>query len=698
MWKIICAYFCIILSLCSCHGSENVSVYRMENLQQEVIPGSEDIEKVYPYDGYIYTVGDKIKRTHAVTGEQTELTGAPDGLESVSVGQYGICVINRERVFLYTEDGMERGDFPWVMPLEEYLPQNTAFSVTETKENIWIACGLMRPLSETADRFRMESQLFRMSKIDGTCARVPCDGIMIGLSQMVPGEGETVYIVTSDGVWFCDGKKVEQYITCTLEQGCYVPETDTLYAITLNSNKSLSIIAIQGETGETESIRQISKEKYAAAVQEKSGFSDGNFIIGDIWYTGTDILLWDSWNHVLSVYDDLRQNGENFYVMYPEFQRTDGSVSTLRWGSVEETMMQFEERYEIAVQGSVFPREEMEDRVRMKLLAGETDLDVVYMDDADRSSLFAALLQYDLFLPLDGYPEIESGWTEVLDGVRDAMSWNGKLYGVPVQIRADGYIVTEAYKAAGLPEIPKRWTLDNLWEICAAAESVCNGETYLMPCPTEAIVRTILETSVSEGSMDETMLRYHLDKMMFYLEKGVLGFQKKGRTFLLDTVYAPGDGMNEPEDTAGYTVCQPTYTGQNYTEITTFLFANGKSEQPELAAAYAGMLLEEDSLYVLSTCMLGRDPDRYYYLDGGNTGLSYLQTKKPVSVAHAGQYVMQSVTPVLTENSVPYLLSYGAIHDIVQNAITKPLRNGEAIDLDAVVQTICKEARYRYLE
>ena len=698
MRRFIYLCICFLLFFTGCGKGKAVTLYDMPDLPVGAVRVPDTTERIYPYSGYVYAVGEQITKIHPETGTAEPVANVPDIPVAMSVGEYGICTLTREQVFLYTVDGTARETYTWSMPPEDYLPQSTAFSVTETAESIWIACGLMQPLTETADRFQMECQVFRLVKTDGTCEEIPCEETMIGLSQMVSGEGETVYIVTSDGVWFCDGKKVEQYITCTLEQGCYVPEKDTLYAVTHNSSTSLSIVAVHGKTEETESIRQISQEKYVAAVQGKSGLTDGNFLIGDIWYTGTDILLWDSWNHVLSVYDDLRLQGETFTVMYPASGGTDGNVSTLRWGSVEETMMQFEERYEIAVQGSVFPREEMEDRVRMKLLAGETDLDVVYMDDADRSSLFAALLQYDLFLPLDGYPEIESGWTEVLDGVRDAMSWNGKLYGVPVQIRADGYIVTEAYRSAGLPEIPRQWTLDNLWEICAAAESVCNGETYLMPCPTETIVRTILETSVSEGSMDETMLRYHLDKMMFYLEKGVLGFQKKGRTFLLDTVYAPGDGMNEPEDTAGYTVCQPTYTGQNYTEISAFLFANGKSAHPELAAAYAGMLLEEDSLYVLSTCMLGRDPDRYYYLDGGNTGLSYLQTKKPVSVTHAGQYVMQNVTPVLTENSVPYLLSYGAIHDIVQNAITKPLRNGEDIDPDAVVQTICKEARYRYLE
>ncbi len=690
MLKQVILGLCCLFLLCAC-GNENPDNYHMPDLEQSCLYLGESETMVYPYDGYIYSVGENLKRLDPVSGSTEMLVKLTAEVKTFSVGEEGICILYPEQVGLYTWNGDERDKLS-LEGMENII--NT--EICETEKYVWIAYGI--PGASEKDVYENYSSVSLIHKETGEVRKLTSDVQTLRVLQMIPGGGETAFFLASNGVFRCTPHKIEQHMSILQEMncGCYVLATDNVYASLFSSNTVISLEMIYQDG--VESLRQISMETYAAQAGRVSGKVDGNYYIGKIWYTGKDIILWDTYHHTVTIYDDYRLQKDSLRILYPKFQSADQNYTDIGWGSVEEDMNRFEEQYDIAVKGTGYPADQFQDRLRMKLLAGDSDYDVVYMEKAEQSELFASILQYELFLPLENDPEFMACWLEMLEGVQDALTWNGHLYGVPLKIKGKGLYITESYISAGLPEIPSDWNLDTLWEICAAAEKVCDSVTALMPCPTDAIVRSVLESSVPEGKIDEEILATHLGKMYYWLEKGVLGWHGTGKTFLLKSIYGPGDGLNDPRETSGYVVNTPGYTGQNYVTVSNFLFANRNTEQPEMAIEYLTMLMEPEEIYALR-CYMGKDASAYYWMtDDAVSRLDYHKQRQSVCITDGGKYIMEEAVPVLLQGSVPYLLPYAAMDDYIFEHLDTPLKEGNFPLVADITAKICKEARYRYLE
>ena len=132
-------------------------------------------------------------------------------------------------------------------------------------------------------------------------------------------------------------------------------------------------------------------------------------------------------------------------------------------GAMTRMNTQFEEENKIAANAKGYAHDKFVDNLRLKLLAGDDDYDVVMLEHADE--LLASILNYNLYLPLEAYDSISSGFDKYFDGVRDVMSYDGHIFGIPYYLTAYG-LTTEGDTGSTLDKLSTDYTLDDFWKLC----------------------------------------------------------------------------------------------------------------------------------------------------------------------------------------------------------------------------------------
>ncbi len=402
--------------------------------------------------------------------------------------------------------------------------------------------------------------------------------------------------------------------------------SDCVNGIAYGISNDLSVyrlLEMNEDTGKGNVLRVIGADTHIEKIRTAIGIDEYLPSSNDLFYTGYNYLIWDKEQHVLTVYGTYQdENAKTLTIMYPVSIVTDEGIRKPNVGDVEYAMMKFEEMTGCRVEAITYPITEYADRLRMKLLAGEDDVDVVFLDKCDEGDLFASILRYKLYLPLNGYSKITDNYQSFADGVKEYMTVNGELIGIPYEFSGEAVLITDQYKELGLPEISSNWTLDDFYALCDMATEYCSDTTALAPYPHYWLIKAIIQNGINNGKLEYDEIYNAVERIKTYGDKGV--FAKNRREvdeFLLEYVPVPpqshfGVAMVNGNEFVPF----PTIDGNRYAALSSFSFIYSKSSEPELAAEFLAMLSGEEFAPLIESgkTYFMKDSSSYYNLIWGD--------------------------------------------------------------------------------
>ena len=393
----------------------------------------ENAADLYPYENRIYTCGDGVS-VFEPEGETAEHVIPDQSAMRIYVNADGIYTLLDGVVDLFSHDGTPRAS--WAVPYRRDTDSSPAFAVSGTR----ILLAYQRDTGETDAVFGFpitEPVCMEIDTATGESRQIemPDSTSLAGISRIFPsGEGFLIsawYNYTGlqeTGVMVKYDEKAE--ITASHQADEYDAATGMLYSL-YGWESDLYVTRWSPDAEENSVCLSVDMEKHLTGVADAAGIDmDFEYRADMLFCTGQDYLIWDAETGVLSVYGKPDEREDNtLTVLYSADQITDEA-------------RYFAARTDFCIDIVTYDTARFGDALRMKLLAGDTDFDVVYMGEAG-AALTPSVLNYNLFLPLENCETLTSNMELYMDGVTDLMTWNGHLYGVPYRVSAFAMEVSE---------------------------------------------------------------------------------------------------------------------------------------------------------------------------------------------------------------------------------------------------------------
>ena len=492
----------------------------------------------------------------------------------------------------------------------------------------------------------------------------------------------------------------------------YSPKENRLYFIhDILSSSSLELGSITLPEGEKNIARILELEylypKIKAEVEENGGTAAGPWLY-DVFYTESGFIVWEQSNHVMAVKPEkVNDTGEKITVLYrympPVTTMLQSNYETeFGWmrGAMTRMNTQFEEENKIAVNANGYAHDKFVDNLRLKLLAGDDDYDVVMLEHADE--LLASILNYNLYLPLETYDSISSGFDKYFDGVRDVMSYNGHIFGIPYYLTVVGF----ASEDNTIDKLSPDYTLDDFWKLCEEF-----GSSRLMFCTTLTnhkpfyyIISSILEDGMRKGDISRDTILECIETYMKYRKAGSLNLNPPGNG-PLRIIGGIGGTLSSNFDEREYKGLRslPTYDGKRYFNIKSMAYINSKTKNTDFAVQYLSMLVSDDYLAWITEYQksyLAKDKDSYFCFSPEPNKLEneYRRTK----LSGDENVYMRGCNPFLVENggdlfvnAAPRIYT-GSLEDMI-NEVYDGLNEGK-LTAEEAADKIYSEASYQLME
>ncbi len=353
-----------------------------------------------------------------------------------------------------------------------------------------------------------------------------------------------------------------------------------------------------GEDGSIRVLKTIRPEFLSEELGKASGTENPNFRATRVFFRESRLVLYDGQARTAILF--ARQEipaSDCLRILYPCRRNTD-TDGYPQIGEAERYFAAFEERENCKVDAKGISASVFGDHLRLKLLAGETDLDVIHQDKCDEGDLFAAVLRYGLFLPLENEPGIAENFARFADGVKEYMTYDGHLVGIPYRFKGNGFVVTSSFADAGLPIPDADWTLDSFWDLCAMAEALTGDGIALTEswCVTD-FFEALIENGVREGRMDEGAFVSTAEKALRYYKSGVLRpFDMNTRYLLENRIHIPP--VEREFEIAGFDTVtvlpMPLAGGNRYCPLSSLVYGYAKTDRPGLAVRYLELVSSEE--------------------------------------------------------------------------------------------------------
>ncbi|MBQ2725097.1 MAG: hypothetical protein IJF78_05270 [Clostridia bacterium] len=419
---------------------------------------------------------------------------------------------------------------------------------------------------------------------------------------------------------------------------------------------------------------------------------------GGLFFTGHDIILYDRANHCVTVLDMSAEQDEVLTLLVPHnrddsFRDSSSKVTeSLAW-----EISEFEKQTGAFVNSLAYPADQLVERLRMKLLAGENDFDVVYYD-TKYDNITASLLNYGLYLPLEESAVIDANFDHFMDGVREIMTFDGHLYGIPRSIAPEAVFIGTEYRMAGLPQIDADWTADDFRTVCEEAAAL-DGDVNL-GYPLSGVTE-LLETGLQTGKMDEDAIAECLAMEKKYRDAGLFRGSEPAPVLNTLPLYPTlVKNLLTPRYRDRKVVPVPSVSGVRYARADAFLFVNGKTEHRELALRYLEILSSPETAgqMVTGKSMLLKDPALYWELSGGmNLDLSWNEYEKVQPedmedverLCEAMEAALAGCSPYIYILDSDFRDEIGEITDSVMDGTLTPEEGAKKLSY---------AAKYRYIE
>lgn len=493
----------------------------------------------------------------------------------------------------------------------------------------------------------------------------------------------------------------------------YSKNENCLYFVEKYTDGAINLGKTQLPDGEKTTVRSTDSEYFypeIKALVEDAGKEANDIWFSGIFYTESGYILWDSMNKVVCVFPEkVNDTGEEITVLYryspstavtsmPDYEVEFGWMN----GVMSRMNTQFEEENKIAVNAKGYAHDKFVENLRLKLLAGDDDYDVVMLEHTDE--LLASILNYNLYLPLEAYDSISSGFNKYFDGVRDVMSYDGHIFGIPYYLTVEGFTSEDNT----IDKLSSDYTLDDFWKLCEEF-----GSSRLMFCTTLTnhkpfyyIISSILEDGMRKGDISRDTILECIETYMKYRKAGSLNLNP------------PGDGPLRIIGGIGGTLdakfslsnreykglrSLPTYDGKRYFNIKSMAYINSKTKNTDFAVQYLSLLVSDDYLswgndYQKS--YLANDKDSYFYLSLGESKAEngYKKIKVPAGeddyMSRGNVFLVDNGEDIFV-NAAPRIYT-GSLEDMI-NEVYDGLNEGK-LTAEEAADKIYSEASYQLME
>ena len=369
------------------------------------------------------------------------------------------------------------------------------------------------------------------------------------------------------------------------------------------------------EDGSEEKLKNIRPGFLADAVGMVHDLTATPFSMYTIFYDDRGLAVADPIQRILLLLSvSPAPSGDTLRVLYPVHQSADWEGFP-QVGNVQAAFADFEERENARIAAKGVDSLRFSEHLRQTLLAGDAEFDVVHADKCDRGDLLFTILQNGFYLPLEEEKGILGNYENFADGVKEYMTWDGHLIGIPFRFETRGFVITEAYLDAGLPVPDTGWTLDDFWDICEEAKPFVDSRTALTETDSLYLfMEALIQSGGEKGRLDEDAILSAAEKLLLYDDAGLF------RPFEVNTVYLLENRVRIPACPRDYAQVEvkkalpmPLIDGERICPLESFVWAYRNAENPTLAVRYLEMITSEDYIYNLEgrTCF-GKDPDRYF--------------------------------------------------------------------------------------
>lgn len=679
---------------------------------------------IYPYNNKIYAVGDKFGYYDA--GENMRYTKLADqSADAIFVDEYGIYLLCEQKIMIYDHDGTEIGSYEVRYREREDLQYFSPCIIADEKNIYYSFCMIGEIYGESSGEF----QMFILEKETGVSrlANLACDKSMIyayglhllsdGVLLIGPYE-DPVVLTGRNGIYHYSVKNDELALTWSSEYSMNLtdvnPENSVIYLCSENINTaSFTLGALSSESDSLAGDCIIGMEQHCEAVGNIIGYNaeDGSnpaCSTDKMFFTGYDYLLWDRENHVLSVYGvPSNDEGSTLTVLRPDVTKNENgeTVNSFFCTYSEEDIAAFSAESGYQVKSIAYAADTYGDRLRMRLLAGEDDFDIVYFDDLC-ASMLPAILNYSLYMPLEGFDSITKGFEQYMDGVQDVMTHDGHIIGIPFTMTEYCVYVSENYSALGFPEISNSWTQDDFWAVCEAAVGKLDGKTPIFNVVEERILLyPIIQYGAITSNISYDDILAFTQNLKKYTEAGVLGSGGISAEVSNAIVPAQSSGWMWQTGEDGMLVSAPLYKGKKYAVVTDFIFANAKTKNPQLAAEYLTYMLDKSGELRSGLSYLLEDTNAYYEriwtdevmkkFDNSPYPLN-TWTRVPCEINTTAAWITGSGSAAIAGSELAPYDADGTFMTLMQQLLNSML--ADEISPEEAAKQIYDEACYRYME
>ena len=396
--------------------------------------------------GELWVIGDGEVRSVGDSGGTLEL---PDGMVPAFLASDG------ENPVLCSADGaIFRGGETAAFPIPEDEPTVTSF-----------AAGGNTAVAAYRHETDGWGEGCRLAFYDwSTGDAITADPIRAGLCKVLPGDKESVWILNygfADVNWTVyrfSLRTMQPDSLAALSVGwdiaaaAYDAEQDALFLIETMKNEDQTLTAFEKLVPGSARPTRLASPENLGGTAAKMLFSSGQLVLLDGGGTVTVLSDWmpaDDGRVVTIAAVPARDRGS--------FSHSENCAEKLvRLGG--------------AAGISVDVLRLSADQIRVKLLAGDTDLDLFAAEDS------ALALDKPFWEPLDGYARITEQAEKMTEDAVRLSSWNGRLFGIPIGgslANLFRYVNTEKAALIGLTEAEMNgigmtdgsWTLDDFYAL-----------------------------------------------------------------------------------------------------------------------------------------------------------------------------------------------------------------------------------------
>ena len=714
----ICLSFLLIFVLITLFGckvsdspADDERRYACDAIPEGIYYFEDEPDVVYPYGNKFYEASYNTGNVGYREPESMEyhlLYNVGDAADDIYVDESGIYTVGGHVVYHIDFDGnvIEKTELP------EFEVVQDGYCIAAS-ENYITVC--YRYVKENGKDFENKIYVIdrKTNEITQYDYQKSQDNDTLGRIIPTSNGGKFVVIGTSQAYNFdaATGKIELLYERANSHSNDYSKNDNCLYFFEKYMSGEINFGRTQLPDGEKTIVRSTDSEYFypeiKALVEDAGREAKENWFSG-IFYTESGYILWDKLNKVICVFTEKVNNtGEEITVLYrnspstvetalPDYEIEFGWMN----GAMSRMNTQFEEENKIAVNAKGYAHDKFVDNLRVKLLAGDDDYDVVMLEHADE--LLASILNYNLYLPLETYDSISSGFDKYFDGVRDVMSYDGHIFGIPYYLTVEGF----TSENNTIDKLSPDYTLDDFWNFCEES-----GSSRIMFCTTLTnhkpfyyIISSILEDGMKKGDISRDTLLECIETYMKYRKAGSLNLNPPGDG-PLRIIGGIGGTLSSNFDERDYKGLRslPTYDGKRYFNIKSMAYINSKTKNTDFAVQYLSLLVSDDYLswgndYQKS--YLANDKDSYFYLSLGENKVEneYKKIKVPAGeddyMSRGNVFLVDNGEDIFV-NAAPRIYT-GSLEDMI-NEVYDGLNEGK-LTAEEAADKIYSEASYQLME